>query len=259
MADVWVPGWEIRRFTNAKSSTANANRVACAHTIVGGLPGAWDWGNRVGNPYAQSYVEGNGHGINAWPVNLRAAANLEGNPYVWAIETEDVDSRYFPAWSMRCGDVPAWTDAQCDTLTDGFTWWCLRYDRPAAVIPDAKPGRVGLAYHRIGVPGSPEWVTGSDEWTRSAGKCCPDWRRIGQFKTEIVPEVARRVRAVKEDDMPLSAADIAKISQMIDSKAEQVKEWVRLGVNSASRDTAGPTLGGKLTVIIDAVTDTPSA
>ncbi len=211
-SDVWVPGWEIRRFTDPKSGAANANRVACAHTIVGGLPGAWDWGNRDGKPYPHSYIEGDGHGINAQPVNLRAAANLEGNPYCWAIETEDVDPKYFPAWNLTCGDVPAWTDAQLETLTEGMAWWCVRFNRPPVLIPDAKPGRVGLAYHRQGVPDSPEWVTGADQWTTSPGKCCPDWRRIHQFKTEVVPAVAALVNG---DDMPLNDADKAIIRNII--------------------------------------------
>ena len=168
--------------------------VACAHTQVGSYEGSWDWGNRDGNPYPHSYLPCVGPGVNAQPLQYKAAANLEGNPYCWSIETEDVDSRCFPAWNMSCGNVPAWTESQVQGLIKAMAWWCIRFKRPPVLIPDARPGRMGLGYHRFGVPNSPEWVAGAHRWTTSSGKCCPDWRRIAQFKTRVVPGVAAIVK-----------------------------------------------------------------
>jgi hypothetical protein len=235
--DVWVPGWTIKRFTDPKSFLANSNEIACAHTQVGGWPGSWNWGNQDGNPYAQSYLKCDGEGVNAWPVNLRGAANLEGNHRVWATETEDVDADCFAPWNLTCGNVPAWTDPQVETLIDGFTWWCLRFRRPAVIIPDARPGRVGLGYHRFGVPNSPEWVTGAERWTRSEGKCCPDWRRIAQFRNEIVPEVARRVTGI-EPPAPelLENPDMALIVAAKDRGPILIAGNEAVGLDGPSRD-----------------------
>jgi hypothetical protein len=226
VADVWVPGWTIRRFTDPKSSKANANEIACAHTQVGSYEGAWDWGNQDGNPYPQSYIRCSGEGVNAWPVNLRCAANLEGNHRIWAIETEDVDADCFAPWNLTCGNVPAWTKAQVETLIEGFTWWCLRFNRPPVIIPDAKPGRVGLGYHRFGVPNSPEWVSGAEKWTTSEGKCCPDWRRIDQFRNQIVPEVARRVSG-QPPPKPIPPPEEEDMKDLLVSAEGRSPAWVR--------------------------------
>jgi hypothetical protein len=238
VGDVWVPGWTIRRFTDPKNFSANANEIACAHTQVGSYEGSWSWGNRDGNPYAQSYLRCDGEGVNAWPVNLRGAANLEGNDRVWAIETEDVDADCFAPWNLTCGNVPAWTDPQVETLIEGFTWWCIRFRRPAVIIPDARPGRVGLGYHRFGVPNSPEWVTGAERWTRSEGKCCPDWRRIAQFRQEIVPEVARRVSGG-----PPPTPDLEELPEMFTYNSPGKATFfcsggISVGLNEASDVTA---------------------
>jgi len=225
VADLWVPGSTIRKFTDPKSPLANANMVGCAHTQVGSYEGSWNWGNQDGNPYALCYCRGSGELVSAWPVNLRSAANLEGNPYVFPIECEDVNPLYFPAWSLKCGDVPAWTDAQVQTLIETFAWWCIRFNRPPVLIPDTKPGRVGLAYHRQGVPNSPEWVTGNDKWSSSVGKCCPDWRRIAQFKQEVVPGVAALVNGddmieadfdrINAENLAVTRAEVQRLAQYL--------------------------------------------
>jgi hypothetical protein len=199
-----VPEAEWRPFTG-KSTTPVRQDILCAHTIVGSNESAIAWGGQDGKPYAHCYTSCRGKTVQCKGLEYRAAANLEGNPYVLAWETEDSNSVCFDPWTKTCGNVPAWTDAQVARLIKDFAWACIRFDIPPVLIPDTKAGRRGLAYHRMGVPNSPEWVSGNLAWTSSSGKCCPDWRRIAQFKTKVVPGVAAIVN--QEKDMPLNDDD----------------------------------------------------
>jgi hypothetical protein len=244
-----------------KGTTPLRHDIVCVHTMVGTLAGSWNWANGAGRAYWHFGMAGSGETWQCHDLRYRSAANLEGNPYVIPIETADMGSP-FGAWSGQCGDVPAWTDAQVDRLIDLIAWLCVRYDIPPTIIPDTRAGRRGLAYHRQGVPSSPEWEAGNLKWSSSTGKCCPDWRRINQFKTKVVPGVRA---LVLEEDFDMTEAEAEAMMRRVireelgvddgERTTEQVKDLVRLGVNAASRDTAGPTLGGKLTVITDAVTE----
>jgi hypothetical protein len=88
-----------------------------------------------------------------------------------------------------------------------------------------------------------------------AGTACP-----GRFLYARLPEVRARVASDPEEDFDMTEAEAEAMFRRVlndyiptELKPETVKEWVRLGVNAAARNTEGPTLGGKLTVITDAV------
>jgi hypothetical protein len=208
-------------------------------------------------------MAGSGETWQCHDLRYRSAANLDGNPYVIPIETADMGSP-FTAWSGQCGDVPAWTGAQVTRLIALIAWLCVRYAIPPVIIPDTKPGRRGLAYHRQGVPNSPEWKTGNLRWSSSVGKCCPDWRRIAQFKDVVVPAVRNLVNPPPKEDFDMTEAEAEAMFRRVleefipeNLDPERVKNWVRLGVNAASRDDPGTTLGGKLDAITAAVTAPP--
>src|SRR5690606_20246448 len=159
--------------------------VVCVHTMVGTLEGSWNWANQRGNSYWHFGLGGDGRLWQCQDLRYRSAANLDGNGYVIPIETEDMNKAFFAPWGGS--NVPAWTDAQVDRLVELIAWLCDRYDIPPVLVPDSKPGRRGLAYHRQGI--DPWRVPGGDRWSSATGKVCPGDRRIRQFLDVVVPRV----------------------------------------------------------------------
>jgi hypothetical protein len=241
-----------------KGTTLLRHDIVCAHTMVGSLDGSFAWANGDGRAYWHFGMAGSGETWQCHDLRYRSAANLDGNPYVIPIETADMGSP-FAAWSGQCGDVPAWTGAQVTRLIALIAWLCVRYAIPPVIIPDTKPGRRGLAYHRQGVPNSPEWETGNLRWSSSVGKCCPDWRRIEQFKTKIVPGVRALVLG---EDVPLNDDDKTIIRNILkqeipglvqdavkkggvaeDSLEARVAEGITAVFGDVLRDAVGVTQG----------------
>src|SRR5215207_3338638 len=134
-----VPEAEWRPFTG-KSTTPVQQDILCAHTMVGSNEGSISWGAGDGRPYAHCYTSCKGKTVQCKDLKYVAAANLEGNPYVLAWETEDINSTCFDPWDRTCGNVPAWTDAQVTRLIKDFAWACVRFDIPPELIPDTKKG-----------------------------------------------------------------------------------------------------------------------
>jgi len=181
---------------SGKGTTPVQPDILCVHTEVGTNEGSIAIGAQAGHSYAHNYLDCLGFTFQKRDLRYRAAANLDGNPYVISWETEDIDSRCFAAWGTSCGNVPAWTPAQVARLILDLYWCCVRFNIPPVLIPDTKVGRRGIGFHRQGVPNSPEWVPGSLRWSSSIGKCCPDWRRIAQLIGIIIPAVAARVAGI---------------------------------------------------------------
>jgi hypothetical protein len=189
--------------------------IICVHTMVGSLSGSYSWASGAGRSYWHFGTSGTGECWQCQGLEYRSAANLEGNPYVIPIENAD-HGPGFGAWSGRCGDVPPFTQAQVDKLVQLIAHLCRRFNIPATFIPDTRVGRRGIAWHRQGIPGWPEWQGGL-LWSSSVGKCCPDWRRINQLKTVIVP----RVQAVLAGTNPPPEED--KFAMAMDKKT--FMEW----------------------------------
>jgi hypothetical protein len=186
-----------------------AHDIVCIHTMVGSLTGTDSMFERDGYGGTEAHfgVGGAGEKVKQWQdLAFTADANLEGNPRVLSIENADKGPG-FPVWSG--GNVPAFTGKQLDQLVDLVTWLCSREAHsacpsswkchtegiPAVLVPDSKPGRRGIAYHRQGIKGSlPDmWVTGGEVWSASTGKVCPGDRRVKQVREELVPRVAERL------------------------------------------------------------------
>lgn len=123
---------------------------------------------------------------------LRAAANLDGNHRVISIETADRGG-LFLAWDTSRDDVPEWTPAQVDSLGMLVAAMCHAHAIPCELIPDTRPGRRGVAYHRQGCDGNyaDGRKPGGELWSSARGKVCPGDRRIAQ-----IPTVLARARAI---------------------------------------------------------------
>lgn len=190
----WRPlasDWALQRLMRAHD-------IICVHTMVGSLWGTdvYFYSGGYGGTESHFGVGHDGEVVQWQDTDHQADANLDGNWHVLSIETADRGPG-FPDWDTSGDDVPAWTEAQIARLADLVAFLCREHDIPCELIPDTKPGRRGIGYHRQGVPGYV--VPGGELWSSSRGKVCPGRRRIAQ-----VPEVIRRARLLL-DGSPLLA------------------------------------------------------
>lgn len=160
--------------------------------MVGTLAGTDAYFRREGYGGTESHFGVGGDGlVYQWQdTDHQADANLEGNHRVVSVETADHGAP-FPAWSGS--DVPAWTTEQVEAIAALLAWLCRRYTIPCELIPDTRPGRRGIGYHRQGV--DPWRVDGGERWSTAYGKVCPGDRRVAQIETVVIP----RTREIMED------------------------------------------------------------
>lgn len=183
--------------------------VICVHTMVGTLWGTDAFFHDQGWSGTEShYGTGfDGETLEWCPLDHQADANLNGNPYVISIENAD-KGEGFPEWTGS--NVPTFTAAQINRLVDLIdrlcspeahvscpsSWQCHKVGIPRVVIPDTKPGRRGIGWHRQGI--DPWRVSGGVKWSNSDGKVCPGDRRVDQIVNEIVPRVAAKAQPAPE-------------------------------------------------------------
>lgn len=203
-----------------------SHNIVCLHTMVGYLTSTHNMFMENGYSGTESHfgVGGKWGGdkdkgldgvVYQWQdLDYQADANTEGNPYIISIETADNAPKY-------ASDIENWTDKQIDAIVKLVAWLCKKYDIPAVLVPDSKPGRRGIGYHRQGI--DPWRVSGGDVWSESDGKECPGDRRINQIKNVIIP----RVKAELEGD-PNDMADIteAQMDQIADKAAKKTVPYL---------------------------------
>lgn len=188
MAD-WVPtSIAARKPFSRDGGTLWTRDIICIHTMVGSLPGSWSWASSQGTVWHFG-TSGTGECWQCLPLDRRSGANLHGNHRVVAIENAD-HGPGFGSWNGQCGHVPPFTTAQLNKLVQLVAWLCVSLNIPPTLIPDTRPGRRGIAYHRQGI--DPYRCGSCEMWSRATGKCCPDNARISQLINVIIP----RVRAI---------------------------------------------------------------
>lgn len=182
-----------------------AHDILCFHTMVGSLAGTSNMFHENGYGGTESHFGVGAVGeTEQWQDLMHEAdANLDGRHRVVSIETADYGGA-FGTWNTGNPDnVPAWTSAQLDRLVDMTVWFCRKETHagcpadwachkvgvPCALIPDTKPGRRGLSYHKQGC--DPYRVDGGEKWSTSYGKVCPADRRIAQLKSIVIPRAQR--------------------------------------------------------------------
>lgn len=196
---------------NWASQPKMAPDIISLHTMVMSLDACDAMWRRTGYTGSHSHF-GVGHDgtVFQWQdTAYRAAANYNGNHHIISVETADRGTG-FPDWNINDGSaVPAWRPEQIEALAQLVATMCKAHDIPCVLIPDAKPGRRGIGFHRQGVPGY--MVAGAEQWSSSRGKVCPGDRRISQ-----IPQVLTRARqilagapqpTILEEDMPLNGND----------------------------------------------------
>jgi len=204
-----------------------AHDFFCFHTMVGSLAGtrAMFANNGYGGTESHFGTGGNGE-LEQWQdLAFTADANYLGNPTVISVENADLGPG-FDRWDTNnSAAVPAFTDAQLKTLVALGTaaclpgtnpasmhtdcphdWTCYREGIPPRLAADTKPGRRGLAYHAMGVPGN-GLVPGGVAWSTARGKVCPGARRIRQLKDTVVPLISAVVSGgARIPDVPVKPA-----------------------------------------------------
>lgn len=192
-----------------------AHDFFCFHTMVGSLAGTRAMFQSNGFGGTESHFgTGGGGELEQWQdLAFTADANLAGNPVVISVENADLGPGFVRWNTSDGGAVPAFTDAQLKTLVALGTaaclpgtsagsmhtdcphdWACYHLGIPPTLVADTRPGRRGLAYHAMGVPGN-GLVRGGVAWSTAQGKVCPGARRIRQIRETIVPLISAAVAA----------------------------------------------------------------
>lgn len=184
-----------------------AHDILCFHTMVGSLSGTSNMFHENGYGGTESHFgvgESKAQGIEQWQdVMHEADANLDGHHRVVSIETADYGG-VFGKWNTsNAANVPAWTADQLDMLVGITVWFCRKSTHancpstwkchqvgvPCVMIPDSKPGRRGIGYHKQGC--DPYRVDGGEKWSSAYGKECPSPRRIEQLKSIVIPRAQK--------------------------------------------------------------------
>jgi N-acetylmuramoyl-L-alanine amidase-like protein len=198
-------------------SRMDRHDIICLHTMVGYLKSTEDMFDNQGYTGVESHFGVGGKWgsdasagldgiIYQWvDTEYRADANLDGNHRLISIETADNAPQ-------RAADIQAWTPNQVRAIIRLVAALCRRYDIPAQLVPDSKPGRRGIAYHRQGI--DPWRVAGGEVWSNSRGKECPGDRRIAQIRNEIIPGV-RAALAPKVEDIIMDDKTAKEIRAII--------------------------------------------
>src|SRR5690606_20387849 len=152
--------------------------IVCIHTIAGYAPAH----------AAHFSTSGGGTIWQSRDTKYRSAANLNGNHRVIAIENADHGAG-FPYWDTNGSNVPPFTDKQIEAIAKILAWAHKKHKIPLELVPDSKPHRRGIAYHRLGC--DPYRVSGGELWSNAYGKVCPGDKRIAQ-----IPQIIARAREI---------------------------------------------------------------
>jgi hypothetical protein len=208
--------------------------IFCFHTMVGNLTGTdgmfkkngWGgteshWG--VGGIWGPDKAANLDGVVYQWQdAEFRADANLNGNHRILSCETADNAPQ-------KASDIAPWTEKQMVSNAKLAAWACKHFGIPPVLIPDSKPSRRGIGYHRLGIKHSQGigkvkgWlVVGGEQWSTSTGKECPGDERVQQM-----PELIERINDIMSNHV--SAPPIVKEKDM------QLDDTVKL-TESQARD-----------------------
>lgn len=219
-----------------KQPRMTGHDIVCIHTMVGSLTGTGRYFGADGyrGPESHFGTGGRGEKVQWQDLRFQADANLDGRRNVISLENADMGPG-FPRWDTRSADnVPPFTDEQvqsiaelvawaCDKRTHArcpSSWACHRYGIPVALIPDTRPGRRGVGYHRQGC--DPYRVAGGVRWSAAYGKGCPGPARIRQVNDLIIPRARLLLAGAnpEEDDVATPAENASATWNYDAGKAE---------------------------------------
>jgi hypothetical protein len=185
-----MPGIQWRPLPKPSTTKMSAHDVVVIHTMVGSLEGTDGYFRRLTNGVNSHFGTGGDGTIRQWvDTAVRSGANGDGNYRCISIENADMGPQ-FPAWNTNDGAaVPPFTPQQIEANARICAWAHQAHGIPLELIPDSKPGRRGIGFHRLGVPGYA--VPGGELWSSARGKVCPANRRIAQ-----IPQIIARAKQI---------------------------------------------------------------
>ena len=174
--ELWYPGAKKRPLGPQTEPRISTPKILIVHTMSGYLTGTDAYFRAQGYTGTESHFgvggqyDGDKDGeVWQWQDLAHTAdAQYEGNAIATSVETSDGNK----------GNVP-WTAKQVEAIVKLGVWWCKQTGNPAKIVtsPDGK----GFGWHaqfRV--------------WNK-AGHDCPGSARLLQYKTQIVPEIAKRL------------------------------------------------------------------
>lgn len=180
-------------------------RRVMLHTAVSNGASLYGLFSQSGTATSHFYVAKDGDVEQYIDTRYQSTAALQGNRDSITIETWDGGQAAFNG-----GRSPRWTDAQMGSLADLLAWCHREHGILLAQLPDSKPGRNGVCYHRQGV--DPWRVAGGEQWSKSRGKICPGPARIAQIPDLIAAARGEKgTAAVNEEDLDVDEKTLRKI------------------------------------------------
>lgn len=170
--------------------------VVCVHTMVGGLMAVESYFAQHGYSGVESH----------WGVGNACDGERDGQIRQWQSTRYQADANYYARNVLSietsdCGEWrKPWSPKQLNSIVHLVAWCCDEFDIPKRLIPDTKPGRRGVGYHRQGI--DPWRVDGGVLWSSSQGKRCPGDARIAQIKHEVIPAIQGRDGGFDNDGFP---------------------------------------------------------
>jgi hypothetical protein len=235
-----MPGAIWKPLPGTSTTRIASYDILCWHTMVGSLTGTDSYFRAQAAGTNSHFGVGHDGTIYQWvDTTYRSGANLNGNYHIISVETADTGTG-FTAWTGS--NVPAWTPAQLEANARIAAWVQKTHGIPLTLIPDAKPGRKGNAYHRLGVPGY--MVAGAEQWSSAQGKVCPGDRRIAQ-----IPALLSRAQQLlgapttTGDVLDMDAATLKKLVYEV-LMQDDVRERLGLGPVRPIYDTLTPGVVG---------------
>jgi hypothetical protein len=209
LADNWATQPRMTRFD-----------LVIIHTAVGSFDGTYSYfrtGNGAGYGGTESHFMTSGAGdIDQYQDTAhQAEANGAANARAISVENADMGPQFAP-WNTNDGNaVPAFTAQQIEANARICAWAHTTHGIPLEPVPDSKPGRRGIGYHRLGVPGYA--VTGGELWSSARGKVCPGPKRIAQ-----IPQIIARARQI------VGGAQTQEVPDLDATQARQLDEVHRM-------------------------------
>jgi hypothetical protein len=174
--ELWYPGAKKRPLGTQTEPGIGKPRIFIVHTMSGYLSGTDSFFRQQGYTGTESHfgVGGQYDGVHdgeVWQwqsIDHQADAQFDGNAVATSVETSD-----------GAHDGVPWTPKQVEAIVQLGVWWCRQTGNPAKLVtsPDGK----GFGWHAQ-----------FKAWNRN-GHDCPGSVRLHQYKTEVVPGIARRL------------------------------------------------------------------
>jgi hypothetical protein len=248
-----MPGVISRPLGVQTQSRMVAHDIVCLHTMAGFLSstdGYFRTGNGAGYAGTEShYGVGGAWGPDAergldgavWQWQDRAFqadANLQGSHRIISVETADNAKRPIEPWTAKQCEAIARIlafESQAENHADcPSSWACHQVGIPLVLVPDSKPSRRGVAYHRQGC--APYTAAGGERWSKSYGKDCPTQARINQ-----IPGILARARELASGAVPVVEDDMfeSKDREKLDKTFYAVNEIILPALGKVAARVAG--------------------